>query len=131
MSETTSQSPYAVGNDQSINADIACTTYGVTGAGVKVGVVSDSFALINNGQNSYAADILAGALPPDVDIAVEGVDGIGGIDGDVDEGRALAQIVDRIAPGVTLEFATGQDVNGDNDVPASILEAQLATSTTA
>jgi len=41
MSATTPQSPYAVGNDQSINADIARTTYGVTGAGVKVGVVSD------------------------------------------------------------------------------------------
>jgi len=128
MSATTPQSPYAVGNDQSINADIARTTYGVTGAGVKVGVVSDSFALIDRGQNSYAADILAGALPPDVDIAAEGVDGIIGIDGDADEGRALAQIVDRIAPDVTLEFATGQDLNGDNDLPASILEARLAAS---
>jgi len=77
----------------------------VTGAGVKVGVLSDSF----NDLGGAAADEADGALPPSSDIQVLKDLPSGG----TDEGRAMMQIVHDIAPGASLAFYTAFDSEQD------------------
>jgi hypothetical protein len=73
----------------------------VTGAGVKVGVLSDSF----DDLGGAAADEADGALPPAADVQVLKDLASGG----TDEGRAMMQIVHDIAPGASLAFYTADD----------------------
>lgn len=68
----------------------------LTGQGVTVGIVSDSFAGISGGLDS---DIASGDIPADVNI-------ISDTGGATDEGRAIAQIVTDIAPDADIEFAS-------------------------
>ena len=68
---------------------------GVTGAGVRVGVLSDSAT-----PARVAALIRTGDLPPDV-VVVPGQVGAG-----EDEGTAMMEIVHDMAPGAKLFFAT-------------------------
>ncbi len=82
--------------DTAIRTSNARTTYGITGAGVKVGVLSDSF---DTGPGSYAADITSGDLPSGVSVLQD-------FAGGTDEGRAMAQLIYDEAPGSTLAFAT-------------------------
>ena len=70
--------------------------FGVTGAGVKIGVLSDSVRFLANSQAS-------GDLPPDV-VVLPGQDGIGTTD--IGEGTAMLEIVHDLAPGAKLFFAT-------------------------
>ncbi len=74
-------------------ADLAMSTFGVTGAGVKVGVLSD-------GVDSLATLQASGDLPPGVTI-------LAGQAGSGDEGSAMLEIVFDMAPGAQLFFATG------------------------
>jgi hypothetical protein len=76
-------------------ANVAAQQTGLTGAGVTVGVLSDSF----NNLGGYATDVKTGDLPPNVSILQEGTGG-------EDEGRAMAQNIYHIAPGAGLAFAT-------------------------
>ena len=82
--------------DYSTFANVATAQTGLTGTGVTVGVLSDSF----NNLGGYATDVSTGDLPPNVDILAEGTGG-------EDEGRAMAQNIYHIAPGANLAFATG------------------------
>ena len=87
-----------------LRADQARSIFGVTGAGVKLGVISDSF----NGSGStptVATQIAAGNLP--------GTGNPGGFttgvtvvkdDTGTDEGRAMLEIVHDVAPGARLYF---------------------------
>lgn len=80
-------------------AGLARATYGVSGTGVKVGVLSDSYDYLGGA----ATDIANGDLPAD------GVTLVGS--GDLkyegsDEGRAMLQIIHDLAPGAKLYFAT-------------------------
>lgn len=69
----------------------------ITGAGVKVGIISDSFN-INGGA---ASDVANGYLPASgVTVLREGEIG------DHDEGRAMAELIAQSAPGASLYFAT-------------------------
>jgi hypothetical protein len=68
-----------------------------TGAGVKVGVLSDSF----DNLGGAAADEASGALPPTVQVLKDDPSGTS-----TDEGRAMLQIVHDIAPGASLAFYT-------------------------
>jgi hypothetical protein len=77
--------------DTAHGADTARTTYGVSGAGVKVCVLSD-------GVNSLAKSQSAGELPA--------VDVLPGQAGNGDEGTAMLEIVHDLAPDATLGFAT-------------------------
>ena len=77
----------------------------VNGAGIKVGVLSDSF----NNLGGAAADEADGALPPAADIDVIKDLASGG----TDEGRAMMQIVHDIAPGASLAFYTAFDSEQD------------------
>lgn len=85
--------------DAAMAADIARATYGLSGAGVKVGIVSDSF---NTGPGAihYAQDIASGDLPANVQVLSD-------TPGGTDEGRAMAQVIHDSAPSAALAFATG------------------------
>ena len=77
--------------DTTHRAAEARTFFGVTGSGVKVGVLS-------NGVNSLASQQGAGELPA--------VTVLPGQAGSGDEGTAMLEIVNDIAPGAQLFFAT-------------------------
>jgi subtilisin-like proprotein convertase family protein len=72
--------------------------FGVTGVGVRIGVLSDSVDFL-------AQSVASGDLPPDVTVlpGQSGVPGIG-------EGTAMLEIIHDLAPGAKLFFATA--VNG-------------------
>ncbi|NML65271.1 S8 family serine peptidase [Hymenobacter sp. RP-2-7] len=82
--------------DASLMADKARATYGVSGAGSKVGVISDSYGSIAGGP---AAGVASGDLPADVQVLAD-------ITGGTDEGRAMAEIVHDVAPGAQIAFHT-------------------------
>ncbi|WP_440708972.1 S8 family serine peptidase [Herbiconiux sp. YIM B11900] len=95
-----------------LHADTAGSQFGVDGAGVKVGIISNSFA--SNGQGEVDADVAAGWLPgpgnpcgyeSPVVVLTEGPDA------QDDEGRAMAQVVHQVAPGAEIFFAAS-----DSDV---------------
>ena len=71
---------------------------GFDGAGVKVGVLSDSAS-----PGRVAALIASGDLPPDVTV-LPGQDGVS--QGGGDEGTAMMEIIHDMAPGAKLYFAT-------------------------
>lgn len=74
---------------------------GVTGAGVRVGVISDSINLVGTG---IAGSQATGDLPATVNVVDEGAAGSS------DEGRAMAEIIYDMAPGITtMDFASGTD----------------------
>jgi subtilase family protein len=77
--------------DKAHGADTARTTYGVSGAGIKVCVLSD-------GVDSLAKSQSAGELPA--------VDVLSGQKGSGDEGTAMLEIIHDLAPNATLGFAT-------------------------
>ena len=77
--------------DVTHRAALARSTFGVTGAGVKIGVLSD-------GVTSLAARQATGDLP--------GVTVLPGQAGSGDEGTAMLEIVHDLAPGAQLYFAT-------------------------
>src|SRR5207249_4167979 len=83
--------------DRAMRADIARATVGVTGAGVTVGVLSDSF----NCRGGAATDVATGDLSPVTVLLEEPGCGSG-----TDEGRAMLQIVHDVAPSADLAFAT-------------------------
>jgi hypothetical protein len=78
-------------------ADLARQTYGVTGAGVKVGVISDSV-------DGLGTAVASGDLPADVQVLQAGT-GAG-------EGTAMLEIVHDLAPGSPLSFY-GPSSSGD------------------
>jgi hypothetical protein len=84
--------------DTVMRANLVRTTLGVTGKGVKVGIISDSLC-------DAATSINSGDLPSNLTI-VNGQDGCANPD-TIDEGRALAEIIYDLAPGADLLFRTG------------------------
>ncbi len=82
--------------DLAVRGAFARSDYGVSGAGIKVGILSDSFNVLGG----MATDIAAGNLPASVRILQEGAAG------SHDEGRAMADLVHRIAPGAAIDFAS-------------------------
>ncbi|WP_338870388.1 S8 family serine peptidase [Spirosoma sp. SC4-14] len=83
--------------DKALRADIARQTYSVTGAGTKVGVLSDSYDALGGA----AAGVASGDLPAGVQV----IDDYLGSDAS-DEGRAMAEIVHDVAPGAAIAFNT-------------------------
>ena len=76
----------------------AARALGPTGAGVRVGIISDSIDEVGGG---IAASQATGDLPPDVHDLLEPAGG-------TDEGRAMAEIVYDEAPGISgIDFSTG------------------------
>ena len=101
---------------KSLYADVAQTYYRpgsanpLSGAGVKIGILSNSFD-VGGGE---AGDVAAGDLPPGVTILLEGPS-----DAD-DEGRAMAEGIHRIAPGAQLYFYSADD--GESSFAAGIVD---------
>jgi uncharacterized repeat protein (TIGR01451 family) len=91
----------------------ARAVYGISGAGVKVGVLSD-------GVDSLAARQATGDVPPTCPQAGACVEVVPGQAGSGDEGTAMLEIVHDLAPGATLYFATA--VNGDASFAQNILD---------
>ncbi len=88
--------------DKAMRADVARQTYNVTGAGSKVGVLSDSY----NALKGAADGVASNDLPPNVQVLSDVAAG-------TDEGRAMAEIVHDVAPGANIAFhtANGGQVN--------------------
>ena len=83
--------------DVAHGANLARSVYGIAGAGVKIGVMSDSASAA-----SIAALQSTGDLPAAGVTVVPGQDGTPG----TDEGTAMLEIVYDLAPGAQLFFAT-------------------------
>jgi hypothetical protein len=117
----------------------------LTGKGVTVGILSDSFNCYNyyatngptklgNGYDGYATnsfaatladDIVSGALPAGVDVVEEADCADYGAPQQLpfsDEGRAMAQIIYAVAPGAQLAFHTAS--NSEADFAAGIAQLQ-------
>jgi hypothetical protein len=76
---------------------------GTTGAGITVGVISDSYNVTSPSAN---LDVASGALPNNVAVLQ---DGDPRDKTNTDEGRAMLEIVHEVAPGATLAFNTSGD----------------------
>ena len=83
--------------DPAMRADRARAIFGVTGAGVQVGLLSDSFDCRGGAAKNVADDELA-------PVAV--IEELSGCADGTDEGRAMLQIVHDVAPGAALSFAS-------------------------
>ncbi|MGF1456811.1 MAG: S8 family serine peptidase [Alphaproteobacteria bacterium] len=83
-----------------LNVDDAVARFGVDGSGITVGVMSDSFDFFGGGE---AAGIASGDLPAEGTLIIEEGVPLSEIG---DEGRAMAELIFDIAPGVSLQFAT-------------------------
>ena len=90
VGRTTSQ------GDISMRADVARRTFGVSGSGVRVGVLSDSF----NNLGGAATDIATGDLPSNTIVLRDASSG------GTDEGRAMMQLIHDVAPNASLAFYT-------------------------
>ena len=95
---------------------LGLTSHTYTGAGVEVGVLSDSF----NNLGGATQDEATGALPPASQVHVIKDLASGGSD----EGRAMLQIVHDIAPDASLAFYTA--FNSEADFAAGILALAAA-----
>ncbi len=84
--------------DAVIQADTFRNQFGLTGAGITVGVLSDSANRVGGG---LAASRSTGDLPATVNVIMDGPAA-----GATDEGRAMLEIVHDIAPGAGLAFHT-------------------------
>ena len=85
--------------DIAMHANTARSTYGVDGTGLRIGIISDSF---NNDGNEAAAQA-SGDLPTGSNMVVVQDYASGG----TDEGKAMAELVHRAAPGAQIYFSTG------------------------
>lgn len=95
--------------DEQLRANQARAEFEVEGAGVKVGILSDSFDRDPFTPTGAAEDVASGDLPGAGNpcghtTPVEVLDDSEG--GGADEGRAMAQIVHDLAPRAALSFAT-------------------------
>ncbi|HEX2906392.1 MAG TPA: S8 family serine peptidase [Phototrophicaceae bacterium] len=122
--------------DRAAQADIARTTYGLTGSGIRIGILSNSF---DCEAAATAGDIASGDLPADIIIlddapcsnaglGITQLDSAGALDtasgrpasispGD-DEGRGIGQVLHDVAPGAPLAFhpADGGQANFAQDI---------------
>jgi hypothetical protein len=93
----------------------ATATFDVTGAGIRVGILSDSFDA--QGTTVLQQEESDGDLPSTIDILSDYSSG-------TDEGRAMAEVVHAVAPGAAIDFATAY--NTDQQFAAGILSLAAA-----
>src|ERR1051325_7320688 len=98
--------------DIAMRSDIARADLGVNGAGITVGVLSDSFNCLGGASN----DVTNGDLSPVT--VIQEISSCSGPSAGSDEGRAMLQIVHDVAPGANLSFASA--FNGQAAFAANI-----------
>ncbi len=81
--------------DLAMGANRVRDQYGVDGSGIQIGVMSDSF----NAMGGADEDVAAGRLPAGVMVLSDLPEGTGD-----DEGRAMMQLIHKVAPGAELAF---------------------------
>lgn len=96
-----------------VGAPVASAQYGVTGAGIRIGIVSDSFDALG----TAGADEADGALPATVQVLQDAMSGH-------DEGRAMAEVAHGVAPGAAIAFSAAG--SGTSGMAASIAALQAA-----
>jgi hypothetical protein len=104
--------------DRTHRADDARSTYGYQGAGIRIGVLSDSYNVLGGASSDVTSGNLPGSGNPSgntTPVTVLQDYGSGG-----DEGRAMLQIIHDLAPKAQLFFAT-----------ANVSEASFASNITA
>lgn len=106
--------------DPAMGSDEARSKYDLTGSGVSIGLLSDSFDCDTTASTNYAQDIETGDLPSGITVLEDLTSGC------TDEGRAMIQIVHDVAPGANLIFRTA--FNGAEDFGRGILELAAAGS---
>ncbi len=104
--------------DEAQKSDEARTNYGVDGTGAAVGVISDSYDTSTTASGSAADDIASGDLPAGGVTVLDDGDTT-----DIDEGRAMLQIVHDVAPGADLLFHTAGASEADFASAISDLDA--------
>ena len=90
-------------------ADAARSQFGLDGAGVTIGVISDSVNSVGGGlQDSYTSGALDASHPVKVLAAGSGSD----------EGRAMLESIHDIAPGASLQIlsSSGSDLSFMNSI---------------
>lgn len=102
--------------DVVMRSDQARTALGVDGAGITVGVLSDSFDC----RDKAAAGVASGDLPAGIKVIKE----ISDCAGATDEGRAMMELIHDVAPGAALAFRTAFD--GQADFARGILRLEKA-----
>ncbi len=112
VGSTTSQA------DAAMNADIARSSFGVDGTGVTVGVLSDSYDDLGGASADVASGDLPGAGNPLGNTIPVNVLADSSASGNIDEGRAMLQLVHDVAPGAKLAFhtANGGQANFANGI---------------
>jgi hypothetical protein len=108
-------SEIALGVPAVVSEYAAATGGTLNGAGLTIGILSDSFN-VNGGE---ASDITAGLLPPADQISVLQE----GPSGSTDEGRAMAQLIYAIAPGATIDFYSAEGSEASMAAGIAALEA--------
>ncbi|MEM7510531.1 MAG: HYR domain-containing protein, partial [Bacteroidota bacterium] len=98
--------------DIALKTDIARSTYGVDGSGIKIGVLSDSYNTLGEADIAISAGDLPGPGNPDgyltpVTILKE-YSGVG-----TDEGRGMLELIHDIAPAAELYFYTAFEGEAD------------------
>lgn len=85
-------------------SDIARTAFGVSGSGIKIGIISDSFNYLGGHQAGIESGDLPGSGNPfGFDLPIQFInDDL--FPGNMDEGRAMAEVVHDIAPGAQIMF---------------------------
>lgn len=103
--------------DVAMDSISARATYNVDGSGIMIGILSDSYDQLGG----EAADIASGDLPNNVNVLDDTATG-----SNIDEGRAMAQLIHDVAPGADLLFHTA--FNGAPDFAQGILDLANAGS---
>ncbi len=118
----------ATQGDRAQGSANARRNFGVSGKGVRVGILSDSFGCLTGpifpGQpfTNTKRDIANGDLPADIKILNDEA-----CAGSADEGRAIGQIIHDVAPGASLAFHTA--FNSEADFAQGIIDLANAGST--
>jgi hypothetical protein len=105
--------------DGILKANLARSNFGVTGAGVKVGILSDSFNT-SSSSDKQATDVASDNLPGSANTCghTSTITPLIDQSGGADEGRGMAQTVHDLAPGASLAFETA--FNGEASFAANI-----------
>ncbi len=116
--KTPSQGLVVSQGDQAQRSDVARQAYRVSGAGVKVGALSDSYNCLKGGLTTAPQDIKNGDLPASGVQVIDELEAASCAAGSSDEGRGMLQIIHDVAPSAQLSFASA--FNGEAEFAQNI-----------